>query len=290
MFSSTLDFAIHDDTDGKNIITISKANNDITFHADAALIINNLTASKLVETDGSKNLQSVSDLTGHFTGGTNISITGTDPTQAMNTGDSPQFTGLALTGTLTVNTINEYTTDAGVIIELTQFENGEIHINNDTNIYIDEPTSGYLGFHNNARYKFYGDATLGDSIIQLNRTADTDKTYISFTEGADVGLWDIGMMNDGQDNFVIKNLSGNISVMTILQSGNDIEFASQTTLKINSLTASKLVETDGSKNLQSVSDLTGHFTGGTNISITGTDPLTINFKYNRYCGISTIIN
>jgi hypothetical protein len=45
--------------------------------------------------------------------------------------------------------------------------------------------------------------------------------------------------------------------------------------QITGLTASKLVETDGSKNLQSVSDLTGHFTGGTNISITGTDPILV---------------
>ena len=106
-----------------------------------------LTASKLVETDGSKNLVSVTDLTGHFSGGTQVSITGTDPltinsdnTQNMNTGDSPSFTGLTVSG----------------------------------------------------------------------------------------------------------------------------------------LTASKLVETNGSSALASVTDLTGHFTGGTQITITGTDPLTFN--------------
>ena len=68
--------------------------------------------------------------TGDMLSSNNLSDVASSTVSATNlglgVGNSPTFTGLALTGTATVDTINEQTTDEGVTVEGVKMEDGEV--------------------------------------------------------------------------------------------------------------------------------------------------------------------
>ncbi len=244
--------------------------NQKTIHS-GGIIDSTLTASKLVESDGSKNLVSVTDLTGHFTGGTQISITGTDPltfnsdnTQNLNTGDAPTFTGATFSG-LTASKLVE-TTAGKALASVTDLTG---HFSGGTNISITGTDPLTINNDNTQALNTGDDVTFlsathssltASSLIQtdgLKKLISTDLATIA-TGGTQISITGNTINSDNTQN---------------MNTGDSPSFTGVT---VSGLTASKLVETNGSSALASVTDLTGHFTGGTQITITGTDPLTFN--------------
>ena len=230
-----------------------------------------LTASKLLESDGGKNLVSVTDLSGHFSGGTQISITGTDPltfnsdnTQNMNVGDAPTFTGATFSG-LTASKLVE-TTAGKALASVTDLTG---HFSGGTNISITGTDPLTINNDNTQALNTGDDVTFlsathssltASSLIQtdgLKKLISTDLATIA-TGGTQISITGNTINSDNTQN---------------MNTGDSPSFTGVT---VSGLTASKLVETTAGSALASVTDLTGHFTGGTQISITGTDPLTFN--------------
>lgn len=125
-----------------------------TFSNTGTLSISGLTANTILYSNGSKNISSGSV-------SSNLTLTtGTlDTVQGIQTSSSPTFTGLGLTGTLTVDTINEKTSTAGVTVEGVLIKDSGITLINAVN-------------------EFSTDTTLGGNSDSAIPTEKAVKTYI----------------------------------------------------------------------------------------------------------------
>lgn len=236
--------------------------------------LSGLTASKLVETDGAKALQSVTDLSGHILGGTNITATGTDPltlnndnTQALNIGDSPTFVTETLSG-LTASKLVE--TDGAKALQsvtdlsghFTQTANQVLISGTDPLTFstpqdihtgasptfdvltvdqlalsganekitgsahtIDMSAGGMIKIipGDQAILKLSGNVTNGDSIFSLDKTADTDLLQLRFASNS-VKKWYM-RMTASDDDFKIYNFGLTADAMIIDSATNSVTFS-----------------------------------------------------------------
>ena len=148
-----------------NIFHVEREANKITLGTTGTTInIASHTASKLLALDASKNLEVV-------TIGTSLSYA--RPTlntiQDIRTTASPTFTGLDLTGTLTVDTINEHTGATGVTIEGILIKDSDIWLSDYDTIY----------FGDGPDYALYYDSNR----LIFTRTAGTSEVWIGSSHG-----------------------------------------------------------------------------------------------------------
>ncbi len=160
------------------------------------IILTGETATRLLATDGSKQLSSVTDLTSWIAGTTN-EITVTDDADGTVTLSLPATVDVG-SGTLKIDNITESTGDHGIDVETVHFEDGKIHINGST-----EPTLcrfNITGTVNSATdcpgvmHYFTGDSHPGLQILPFNH----DNISISFDAYWNGGGW---ASSDAGSNF-----------------------------------------------------------------------------------------
>lgn len=144
---------VTDDLDGSVTLSLPQ---DIDTDADVefdSVVLDDLTASRLVASDAGKKIVSVADLTAWVAGTANQIVVGDDLDgtitlslpQDIDIGAAVTFASLALTGILTVDTINEYTLNAGVTIEGVLLKDNLIVMGGDAKIYRGAANKIYLG-------------------------------------------------------------------------------------------------------------------------------------------------
>jgi hypothetical protein len=182
----------------------------------------------------------------------------------------------------TVDTINEGSGASGVTIETNLLDSGQIHPGGNVGTYMTHNVTYGMDLYSSSglttgfRFNPNGD---GHCKLILEKSAVNKLSSIEFIE--DPGTPNIAWAIKAQTNndFWIENVDKVNYPLTIDYITSLITVGIgiiSPRINLTGKTPSKLVEMDASNDLQNVSDLTPYFVAGTNISFSGTEPLTIN--------------